>query len=117
MRRAVLGSVVLVGCVIAAVAATPDRPDGIPPRGVPVHFYPNAANSDLIVVSANVRDQYQQLTIIDPKSRRMAVYHADFATGVPVLRATRHFEFDLELEAFNGKDPLPDEIRTLLSPK
>ena len=117
MRRAVLGSVVLIGCVIAAVAAAPDRQDGIPPRGVPIHFYPNAANSDLIVVSANVRDQYQQMTIIDPKRRTMAVYHQDFATGVPVLRSVRSFEFDLQLEQFNGKEPLPDEIRALLSPK
>ena len=117
MRAVALGSVVvLIGFVIVAVAA-PDRQEGIPARGVPIHFYPNAANSELIAVSANVRDQYQQLTIIDPKRRTMAVYHTDFATGIPVLRSTRRFEDDLRLDQFNAKEPLPEEIRALLPPR
>ena len=117
MKAVALGCVVVIGYVIAAVAAAPDRPDGLPPRGVPIQFYPNAANSDLIAVSANVRDQYQQLTVIDPKQRRIAVYHVEFATGKIALRAVRSFEFDLQLTQFNGKEPLPDEIKVLLPPR
>jgi hypothetical protein len=117
MKAVALGTVVvLVGCVIAAFAA-PERQDGIPPRGVPIHFYPNAANADLIAVSANVHDQYQQVTLIDPKQRRILVYHEDFATGEIVLRSVRSFEFDLQLTQFNTKAPLPEEIRALQTPR
>ncbi len=117
MRAAALGSLVVIGLVIAAVAAAPDRPDGLPARGVPIHFYPNAANSDLIAVSANVRDQYQQLTVIEPKQHRILVYHVEFATGEVTLKSTRTFEFDLKLNQFNAKQPLPEEIRALLPPR
>jgi hypothetical protein len=109
--------VVVIGFVIAAVAAVPDRHGGLPPRGIPVQFYPNAANSDLIAVSANVRDQYQQVTVIEPKQRRIAVYHVDFATGQSALKSVRSFEFDLQLTQFNTKDPLPEELKALLAPK
>jgi hypothetical protein len=113
MKTVALGSVVvLIGFVIAAVAA-PDRQDGIPPRGAAIHFYPNAANSDMIAVSANVRDQYQQVTVIEPKQRRIAVYHVDYVTGAITLRAVRSFEFDLQMTQFNAKDPLPEELRAL----
>ena len=116
MKAVALGTVaVLVGFVIAAFAA-PDRPDAIPARGVPIHFYPNAANSDLIAVSANVHDQYQQVTLIDPKQRRIMVYHEDFATGEVVLKSVRSYEFDLQLTQFNTKAPLPEEIRALQAP-
>ncbi len=117
MRAVALGSLVVVGCVIAAVAAAPDRQDGIGPRGIPIHFYPNAANSDLIAVSANVRDQYQQVTVIEPKQRRMLVYHVEFATGKVALQSVRSFEFDLQLTQFNTKEPLPEELKALLAPR
>jgi predicted amidohydrolase len=117
MRAVALGTVVvLTGFVIAAVAA-PGRQEGIPSRGVPIQFYPSAANSDMIVVSVNVRDQYEQMTIIDPKRRTMAVYHKDFVTGEIAFRSSRHFEYDLELTQFNTKAPLPEEIRALLPPR
>jgi len=117
MRAVALGSLVVIGFVIAAVAAAPDRQDGISPRGASIHFYPNAANSDLIAVSANVRDQYQQVTVIEPKQRRIAVYHVDFATGQSALKSVRSIEFDLQLNQFNTKDPLPEELKTLLAPR
>ncbi len=115
MRAAGLGFLMVVaGLVIAAVGAAPDRQDCLPPRAVPVQFYPSAANSDLITVSANVGDKYQQLTVIDPKRRVMSVYHIEFATGKIALRSVRDFHFDLQLKQFNGKDPLPEEIQALL---
>jgi hypothetical protein len=116
MKAVALGTVVvLVGYVIAAFAA-PNQ-DGLPTKGVPIHFYPNAANADLIAVSANVHDQYQQVTLIDPKQRRIMVYHEDFATGEVVLKSVRSFEFDLQLTQFNTKAPLPEEIRALQPPR
>ena len=117
MRAVVLGSLVVIGFVIAAVAAAPDRQDGLPPRGIPIHFYPNAANSDIVVVSANVRDQYQQVTFIVPKQRMILVYHVEFATGKIAFQAARSFEFDLQMTQFNTKDPLPEEIKALLVPR
>jgi hypothetical protein len=117
MKAVALGSVVVIGLVIVAVASGPDRQESLSPRGAVIQFYPNAANSDLIAVSANVRDQYQQLTVIEPKQRRIAVYHVEFATGTITLRSVRSFEFDLQMTQFNAKAPLPEEIRALLPPR
>jgi hypothetical protein len=75
------------------------------------------ANADMLAVSANVGEKYQQLTIIDPKLRVMSVYHIEFATGRIALRSVRAFNFDLQMKQFNGKDPLPEEIESLLAPR
>jgi hypothetical protein len=118
MRTVTLGFLVVAGLVvIGAAAGAPDRREGGPQRGTPFQVQSTLANADMLVVSANVGDRYQQVTVIDPKLRVMSVYHIEFATGQVALRSVRNFHFDLQIKQYNGKDPLPEEIETLLAPK
>jgi len=47
----------------------------------------------------------------------MSIYHIEFATGRIALRSVRAFNFDQQMKQFNGKDPLPEEIESLLAPR
>lgn len=56
----------------------------------------------------------QLLAVVDPQSRSLAVYQIDAATGTITLRCVRNVTWDLQMLEFNGKAPLPGEIRSLL---
>ncbi|MGH7136028.1 MAG: hypothetical protein ACREHD_09830 [Pirellulales bacterium] len=58
----------------------------------------------------------QQVTIIDPKTRVMAVYHVKAATGEIELKSVRKFDLDLQMEEFNPTVPLPREVRSQVAP-
>jgi len=117
MRTVILGLVVVAGLVIGAATAAPERHEGGRERLSPFQLQSTLANADMLAVSANVGDKYQQLTIIDPRLRVMSVYHIEFATGRIALRSVRAFNYDLQMKQFNGKDPLPEEIESLLAPR
>lgn len=117
MRRAFLGLLVIAGLVMGVATAAPDRHEVGPLRSGPVQLQSTAANADMLAVSANYGDKYQQLTIIDPKLRKMSVYHIEFATGRIALRSVRSFQFDLQMKEFNGTRPLPEEIEALMAPR
>ena len=74
------------------------------------------AGSELITVSAMVgeRPRFQQLTVIDPRSRVMSVYHVELESGAITLKSVRNISWDLLLREFNAVNPLPGEIRALM---
>ena len=115
MRAVILGIVLVAGLVIGASAGAPDRHEGGAQRVPAFQLQSTLANADMIAVSSNVGDKYQQLTVIDPKLRVMSVYHIEFATGRVALRSVRNFQFDLQMKQFNGKEPLPEEIEEALA--
>ena len=117
MRTVILGLVVVAGLVIGAAVAATERHEVRRDRPSPYQLQSTLANADMLAVSANVGDKYQQLTVIDPKLRVMSVYHIEFATGRIALRSVRAFNFDMQMKQFNGKDPLPEEIESLLAPR
>ncbi|HEX6962894.1 MAG TPA: hypothetical protein VF175_13575 [Lacipirellula sp.] len=51
------------------------------------------------------------LTIIDPASRRVAVYQLNRDSGEIQLKSVRNIAWDLGMEYFNSGSPLPEEIR------
>ena len=111
MKTTVLG-VALCACVSFLAAATLGRPsEAVAQRGSET-----TAGSELITVSAMVGDkgQVQQLTVIDPRTRVMSVYHLELSSGAITLRSVRNITWDLQLREFNGVAPLPQEIRALL---
>lgn len=57
----------------------------------------------------------QQVTVIDTKSRAMSVYHIEHATGAITLKSVRSIEADLRIDEYNTENPLPREIRAMLS--
>ena len=58
-------------------------------------------------------DGRQQITVIDPKQRVMAVYHVDRATGGLALKSVRNLTWDLQIEDYNSGSPAPRDIRAL----
>ena len=70
--------------------------------------------SRLIALAASVDEHRQQITVIDPASRVMSVYHIELATGKVTLKSVRKIHWDLEMSDFNAVSPLPQEIRALL---
>lgn len=75
---------------------------------------PVAAVSDgLIALSEIVDRQFQQVTIIDPRSQTMCVYHIEFASGHISLRSVRKIQWDLRMTDYNGTKPLAQEVKAL----
>lgn len=111
MKSTVFG--VLLGAAVTAlaVAVLGLSSEAWAQRGAPLD-----TGSELITVSAMVGDkaQFQQLTVIDPRSRVMSVYHVEPTSGAITLKSVRNLTWDLMLREFNGVNPLPGEIRALL---
>lgn len=116
MRTAVLGALMVAGLVIAFVGAVPWRNEALAQqRAVP--YRAGAPQGELIALSTTVGDKYQQVTVIDPTQKVMSVYHIELATGKIALRSVRNFHWDLQMLEFNGENPLPREIQSLLEPR
>ncbi len=73
-----------------------------------------AHGGELISLATPVGDNRQQLTVIDPKMRVVSVYHIELATGEITLKSVRNISWDLQMSEFNGVNPLPRDIRTLV---
>jgi hypothetical protein len=112
MRTAVLGALMSAGLVIAAAGSTPNRNEVFAQRLAQPRTA--SAEGELIALSTTMGEQYQQVTIIDPKSRVLSVYHVDLRSGEVALCSVRNIQWDLQMDNFNTKPPLPQEVRSLL---
>ena len=72
------------------------------------------APTDLMVLGTSTNGQFQQLTLLDPRTHVMSVYHIDGGSGRIELKSIRNIHWDLQMDEFNGSAPLPGEIRALL---
>jgi hypothetical protein len=112
MKAAAIGA--FVGVLLSLVAV------GLFSAGVPAQAQANPAGvhrlgtEDLITSTTLVAENRQLVTIIDPKSRVMAVYLIEGATGQVSLKSVRPVHWDLQLAEFNCTSPLPQEIRSLV---
>ncbi|MDH3717459.1 MAG: hypothetical protein OES79_05000 [Planctomycetota bacterium] len=109
MRRMAIGVVMVAGVVMLA--------RGVFPTPEPVfasHAASQLADQSLITLSSSLEDGRQQLTVVDPKLRAVAVYHINPANGVLTLRSVRNIHWDLQMSQFNGVSPLPQQIRSML---
>lgn len=103
----------LLGVIVAVVAL------GFIPFGAAAHADAMSAwqpgvGGDLITSINPTSDNRQLITMIDPRTRVLAVYMIDGATGEVSLKSVRAFQWDLQLAEFNGTSPLPREIRSLV---
>jgi len=74
-----------------------------------------SGDSNLIVHTSTANTGGQQMVVIDPVLRVMAVYHVDSTSGKVSLKSVRNIKWDLLIEEFNGGEPSPRDIRTLLN--
>lgn len=126
MRSTVSGVVLGAGSMLVLwmlaswqPAALAQRPTGAAAMTGGVRAAPQQAgpSGDLIALSFDVGQGRQQLTLVDPRTRMMGVYHLDPATGEIALKSVRNVHWDLQMDEFNGTTPSPGEIRSLLGHK
>ncbi len=70
-----------------------------------------SADGLLQVRSTLLSTGIEQITVVDPKAKSMAVYHIEPATAKIQLKSVRNLVWDLQMEHFNGQSPLPSELR------
>ena len=114
MKRMVLGTLLGVGLVTAAIAVAQQRGDVYAQHAAPASPGPAAAGSELIVVPTSLGEKGQMLTVVDPRQRALSVYHIDLLTGKITLKSVRNIQWDLQMAYLNNESPLPQEIRSLL---
>ena len=118
MKRAILGTLVGMGLVMAAAAVAEPRGEYLAQRGAPATSAPTAvAGTELIVVPTSLGDKTQMLTVVDSRQRVLSVYHIDTATGKIALKSVRNIQWDLQINDLNNENPLPQQIQSLLQQK
>lgn len=75
----------------------------------------SVGTAGLTAVATVVEGRYQQVTVLDPAQRAMAVYHIRLDSGQIELKSVRNIQWDLQLVEFNGVRPLPQEIQSVLT--
>lgn len=127
MKFAMVGALVGAGLVVFALQSPAPSGEALGQRFAAPrqNAYEVSESSDLIVMSAAAAEQsvpgeqgvpVERVTIVDPKSRTMAVYHVKATTGEIELKSVRKFEWDLQMEEFNATSPLPREVRSQVTP-
>ena len=112
MKSAVLGMalIAVLVTVVCLVAPVEGVPSGSPQRTA-------SGGSDLIVFTLSVDDQRSQVVMVDPTTRVMSVYHIDRSTGENELKSVRNCYWDLQMEQFNNRGLLPNQIRSQAQPR
>ena len=110
MRKTVLGSIIGLGLIIVVLGwgyplAQADPRNSAQDRGV--------GGDSLQALSFDAGDGRQQVTVLDPKLKTLAVYHVDRATGAITLKSVRSMTWDLLMEDYNSAKPTPGDIRSL----
>jgi hypothetical protein len=62
----------------------------------------------------NPTKKIRVITVVDPESKHIVVYHEDLATGQIKLLSVRNIQNDLLLDQFNADSPTPSEIEKVI---
>src|SRR5688572_12342255 len=107
--RAVVCGVVVGLCVLAVGSMGFSQA----PAQRPANQDRMVSSPELVAMSYDAGDGRQQITVVDPRQRVLAVYHVDRATGALALKSVRNLNWDLMIEDFNSDKPTPREVRAL----
>lgn len=113
MRNAGYGLLAGIAIAVAAVAVEFPQAQAQAQRTPPAERH--LGGEQLIVLPFDGGDGKQQVTVVDPKTRVMAVYQVDKANGSLALRSVRNVQWDLLMEEYNTShgSPTPRDIRAL----
>lgn len=130
MSRSLLGlaaglsAVLVLGVLHGVLWGDPYGRVGVRPGAAPAASPPSTPSSaqaqaagGMMAFSRVLHDSAEQLTLIDPVTRSVSVYHVEPATGKITLKSVRRLEWDLQLNAFNTADPQPLEVRSMVAPR
>ena len=108
----IAGYGLFIGIAVGAVALAVEFPQAQAQR-VPAERVPPA--DQLIALPFEAADGKQQVTIVDPRTRVIAVYQVDKVNGSLALRSVRNVHWDLLMEEYNTShgSPTPRDIRAL----
>lgn len=103
----------LTALAVGAMALAVEFPQAQAQRPAPAERAPPA--DQLIALPFEAADGKQQVTIVDPRTRVIAVYQVDKVNGSLALRSVRNVHWDLLMEEYNTSHgtPTPREIRVL----
>ncbi|MFO0922028.1 MAG: hypothetical protein U0905_06000 [Pirellulales bacterium] len=120
MQRTGIGlllSIVLLTMAVSTYAwSQAGHPVAMPwtPPNVQVGSLSNSVVTSVVVPTSN--QQYvQQMVVYDSVLKSIVVYHIQQDTGVITLKSVRKVDADFALEEFNGADPSPSKIRSVLT--
>ena len=105
MKTVAIGILSTLGLWAATLAVAAPPAAQVPAKG---------SEASLIVMSAPLADGGQQLTVVDPVQRVMCIYHIGAKNGEISLKSVRNITWDLRMTQFNGVNPQPEEIRSLV---
>ena len=110
MRTA--GYCVVTALAVGALALAVEFPQASAQRTQPERAPPA---DQLIALPFEAADGKQQVTIVDPRTRVIAVYQVDKVNGSLALRSVRNVHWDLLMEEYNTShgSPTPRDIRAL----
>lgn len=114
MRNLVVGGLVGAGFILLGMWLASDRSQVLAQQLPYAAPGGQAAASELLALSTTVAQHHQQLSVVDPRARVLSVYHIDLNTGEISLKSVRQLHWDLQMIEFNGVEPLPGSIRTIL---
>jgi hypothetical protein len=109
MRFSLVGVLLMAGLVIAATAGRTASQSAPAPQ---VDTQSRRQTGELIAHVTAADGPAQMVTVIDPATRVMAVYHVDRGTGQITPKSVRNFTWDLQMIEFNSGIPLPQDIRS-----
>ncbi|MFO0788341.1 MAG: hypothetical protein U0805_02720 [Pirellulales bacterium] len=112
MRRSLVGALMVASLVIA-LTATRSFSDSA--TSAPADTPYRASGSELFTsVTASNDGAPLTVTVIDPRTRVMAVYHVDRSSGEITPKSIRNITWDLQMTDFNCGKPLPQDVRNAL---
>ncbi len=109
MRNAVWGALLIAGLwmICAETSGGRHRLSAAGPVAT------EGTGHELVTLSTPVGENRQMLTIVDPRTRAICVYHVE-PTGQIALKGARNIHWDLQMLDYNGVSPLPEELRSML---
>lgn len=112
--RVAVGTLVLVLVSVFASAGLAVPREVISDRSNSGSGHRAAGSLEMLALSSELSDGSQQLVLIDPRDKSLVVYHIARGTGQISLKSSRNIQYDLQMDDFNGGNPSPQEIRSLL---
>lgn len=113
MRNAVLGALIVAGLWMLVASAAGGR-DRLATAGPIVS---DGAGQELVTLATPVGDNRQMLTIVDPRTRAICVYHVELASGAIALKSVRNIHWDQQMTDYNTVAPLPGELQRMFGQK
>jgi hypothetical protein len=113
MNRAVFGALVGAG-LVAVVALAFCGPSPVFAQRPLAAVREAGGEGGLIALPSTTADSGQLVTLVDPRTRVIAVYRIDATTGKIKLLSVRNIGYDLQVMELNSEKPTPQELRSLL---